>query len=84
VVGALKLHFPKQNPLGERASGYVSAILGAHLQVSEDQPVEPALCMVVDVSSGQVFNGPTATRQRLRQVDEGCVEIAGRWASIQP
>ncbi len=84
VVGALKLHFPKANPLGEGASGFVSAVLGAHLHASQGPAVDPALCMVVDVSSGQFFSGPAATRQRLRQVDEACVEIAGRWPSIQP
>jgi hypothetical protein len=84
IVGALKLHFPKQNPLGERASGYVSAALGAHLQETQEHPVAPALCAVVDVSSGQFFIGPTATSQRMRQVGEACTEIAGRWSSIQP
>lgn len=84
VVGAVKLHFPKQNPLGQDGSGYVSAVLGAHLQATRDDQVDPALCVVLDVSSGQFFGGPASTRQRLRQVDEGCIEIAGRWPSIQP
>jgi hypothetical protein len=28
--------------------------------------------------------GPTATRQRLKGVDDACDEIASRWPSIQP
>ncbi len=84
VIGALKLHFPKQNPLGAQASGYVSAAMVAHLQATQELPVEPTLCAVVDVSSGQFFAGPNATRQRLRTVDDGCAEIASRWPTIQP
>lgn len=84
VIGALKLHFPKANPLGARASGFVSAAMVAHLQATQADTVDPALCSVIDVSSAAFFQGPAATRQRLREVDEGCVEIASRWPSIQP
>lgn len=84
VVGGLKLHFPKANPLGPEASGFVSAAMAAHLQATQGDPVEPSLCGVVDVSSAQFFPGPTATRQRLRAVDDACTEIAARWPTIQP
>jgi hypothetical protein len=84
AIGALKLHFPKQNPLGERASGFVSAALVAHLQTTQGDAVDPALCGVLDVSSAAFFRGPTATRNRLRELDEGCGEILARWPTIQP
>ena len=84
VVGGLKLHFPKANPLGAQAASFVSAALAAHLQETQSDAVDPTLCSVVDVSSAAFFAGPSATRQRLRAVDDGCAEIAARWPTIQP
>lgn len=85
IVGAMKVHFPKTNPLGEKSAGYVSAALQAwsdvHLNAEGD--VSGPLCSVVDVGSQSFFPGVRATRQRMRDLEDACETIAALWPTIQ-
>lgn len=85
IVGAMKIHFPKTNPLNEQSAGYVSAALqawsDAHLNADGD--VSGPLCSVVDVGSQSFFPGVRATRQRTRDLEDACETIAALWPTIQ-
>lgn len=85
LVGAVKLHFPRTNPLNEQAAGYVSAVLqewcAVHMQ-DEGQASGP-LCCVADIGSETFYGGVRATRQRMRDIEEACETIAALWPTIQ-
>lgn len=50
-VGALKLHFPKTNPLSEEAAGYVSAIAARFCDayLADEGTADSQLCFVLDL-----------------------------------
>lgn len=86
LVGALKLHFPKTNPLNENSAGYVSAVLqewcATHLP-DNGAPHGP-LCFVVDVGSRCSHAGVRSTVRRMRDIQEACETIAALWPTLEP
>lgn len=84
VVAAMKIHFPKTNPLNEQAAGYVSAVLQEWAQVNlrDDGEVSGPMCSVLDVGSQTYFDGVRATRQRMRDLEDACETIAAIWPTI--
>lgn len=83
-VGALKIHFPKTNPLNQQAAGYVSAVLQewAQAHLSNEGQVSGNLCMVIDVGSQSFFEGVRATRRRMQDIQDACSTIAALWPTI--
>ena len=84
LVGAIKLHFPRTNPLDDTAAGYVSAVLQEWCQVhlaDEGTPNGP-LCFVIDVGSSNCYPGVRSTTQRMRDIREACETIAALWPTI--
>lgn len=84
AVGGIKLHFPKTNPLNASSAGFVSAMTYEFCSQHHAGQPSPKFCMVVDIASGTFFPGPPSTKARLKEVVAACVEIAGRWPTIQP
>jgi len=84
VVAAMKIHFPKTNPLNEQSAGYVSAVLQEWAQVNlrDDGEVSGPMCSVLDVGSQTYFDGVRATRQRMRDLEDACETIAALWPTI--
>jgi hypothetical protein len=84
-IGALKLHFPKTNPLYEDSAGYVSAVThrfcDAYL-VDEGSP-NSQLCYVIDGASATVYPGTKSTINRLKDVDAACEQIFNLWATVK-
>jgi hypothetical protein len=85
MVGALKLHFPKTNPLSEEAAGYVSAVLTRFCEyhLGDDGDVDSRLCCVLDLASSRFYPGVQSVRQRLRDVEAACDQIFNLWDSIK-
>jgi len=83
--GAIKLHFSKNFALSEDASAYVSAILNTYTHdfLMNDGAVSSSYCHVIDVGSRTIWPGVKAVRQRMKDVEEACAEIADRWKLIQ-
>lgn len=85
VVGALKLHFPKDDDraLGANGSQFVAVLL--HRWLSESggsrRPL-PELCLSVDVFRQSVHSAPRAQQRRLERIQDGCEEIAARWPRL--
>ncbi len=84
-VGAWKLHFSKTHPHTKESAGYVSAAMNEYCRLhlaGADDVVNPALCQVIDVASGTVFPGVKATKQRLKDIEAECHNIADLWPGI--
>lgn len=79
VVGALKLHFPKSNPLTTASGEYVATALKTFVQEGTENPIDHKLCIVVDVSSSSVISAPKAGKKRMIDIEAACQEIAAQW-----
>jgi hypothetical protein len=85
LIGALKLHFPKTNPLSEEAAGYVSAIAARFCDnyFADEGTADSRLCCVVDLASAKVYPGVKSTTKRLKDVDAACDQIFNLWDAIK-
>ena len=81
VVGALKLHFPKSNPLDKNSGEYVATALKAFLQEGTENTIDHKLCIVVDVPSSSVIPAPKAGKKRMIDIEAACEEIGAQWRS---
>lgn len=84
VVGCVKLHFSRSQPLNEKAAGYVATALRTHLEHNLSGPgaVHPQRCYVADIATRSVFHAPKANKRRLGDLGAACLEIRDRWASV--
>lgn len=79
VVGYIKLHFPKTNPLTTISGEFVATALKTFLQNDSPSPIDPKLCVVVDIPSATVFSAPKAGKKRMTDLEAACEEISDRW-----
>jgi len=86
IVGGIKLHFPKTEPLNEEQAGYVSAMMNAFCKDHLWKHGEPsgAHCIVIDLASATVYPGVKSTKARLKDVENACGQIAALWPGIAP
>lgn len=84
LVGGIKLHFPKTEPMDEEQANLVSAMMNAFCKdhLWKDGSPLPAHCMVVDLASGKVYPGIKSIKQRLKEVESACTQIASLWPGI--
>ena len=85
LVGALKLHFPKTNPLSEEAAGYVSAVASRFCECNlvDEGTVDSRLCFVLDLASARLYPGAQSVRQRLKDAEAACEQIFNLWDTIK-
>lgn len=77
-VGGAKFHFPVANRLTTEALRYAAAMLYAHHEHRGDSPRRDA-CIAVDVMAGEFESAPRAMKERMKNVEAACQEIAERW-----
>jgi len=84
LVGGIKLHFPKTEPLDEEQANLVSAMMNEFCrdQLWKDGAPLPAQCMVIDLASGNVYPGVKSIKQRLKEIGGACSQIASLWPGI--
>jgi hypothetical protein len=84
LVGAVKLHFPRNYSLHAESAGIVSAILQewCRIQFLGEAAAQGDMCCVIDVGSKKHFGGVKATAARLKDVDAVCQNIAALWPTI--
>jgi hypothetical protein len=84
LVGGIKLHFPKTEPLDEEQANFVSALMNAFCKdhLWKDGAPFPAHCMVIDLASGKVYPGIKSIKQRIKDVESACGQIASFWPGI--
>jgi hypothetical protein len=80
-IGAVKFHFPRTQRLSQGALQYAATLLFHYLQKQGDTP-QRRECIAVDVFSERYESAPTAMRDRLKDVEAACEEIAERWPAI--
>jgi hypothetical protein len=85
LIGALKLHFPKTNPLSEDSAGYVSAVSARYCEAffMDEGTADSRLCLVLDLASAKVYPGVKSTTKRLKDVDAACEQIFNLWDTIK-
>lgn len=79
LVGAIKLHFPKSNPLTTASGEYVATALRKFMQENNPNVIDHKLCVVVDVPSANVISAPKAGKKRMSDIEAACEEIDARW-----
>ncbi len=86
LIGAMKLHFPRNFALDEDAGGFVSAILQEYgrTYLTGDGEIHGPYCMVIDVGSKNVWPGVKATANRMKEIVANCRNIAALWPTIAP
>lgn len=85
IPGALKIHFPKTNPLNIQSAGYVSAVLQEWLRahMADEGEGFGSLCAVVDVGSQSFYEEVRSTRRRFHDIEDTCETIAVLWPTPQ-
>lgn len=78
LVGGIKLHFPKTEPLDEEQAAYITAMMHTFCQDHLWKHGQPhaAHCMVIDLASAKVYPGVKAIKQRMKDVANACGQIA--------
>ena len=79
LVGAVKIHFPKSNPLTTASGEYVATALKVFIQDGAKNQVDHKLCLVVDVPSSSVITAPKAGKKRMNDIEAACEEINSQW-----
>lgn len=84
VVGCVKLHFSRTQPLDGRSAAYVATALRAHLEQNLSSPgtVNPDRCYVVDIATRSILSAPKANKRRLGDLGAACEEIKDRWVGV--
>jgi hypothetical protein len=84
LVGGIKLHFPKTEPLDGEQADYISALMHSFCQdhLWKDGSPFPGHCMVIDLASAKVYPGVRSVKRRMKDVQGACTQIASLWPSI--
>jgi hypothetical protein len=84
LVGGIKLHFPKTEPLDQEQADYVSAMMHSFCQSHLWKHGQPfgGHCMVIDLASAKVYPGVKSVKQRLKDVGNACGQIAALWPGV--
>lgn len=83
--GALKIHIVKGRQLDDEAGVCAAAVLKQWVAdhfATEEEPVHPDYCMVLDVFAGQLWRAPKSAKRRMDRVAAACEEIALRWPTV--
>jgi hypothetical protein len=83
VVGGIKLHFPKTNPLSNDAGAYVGTLLAQYADKHLKGVADYRACAVIDVPQKKILWAPKPTKLRINALEAACSEIASVWPSIQ-
>lgn len=80
IVGCVKLHFPRINPLNNQSAEYVATAMRVYLEnIKENKKVDPKKCYVVDVPTKTVVTAPKAFKRKMNDIVAACEEINARW-----
>jgi hypothetical protein len=84
VVGCVKLHFSKSQPLDEKGGNYVATAMQTHLERNLSAPglVLSSRCYVVDIATRRIHTAPKARKRRLGDLAAACEEIKDRWEKL--
>lgn len=80
-VGAVFLYFNKSHPLSEVTGAYVAALIHKFVRdhLGDEGKADRSACQVIDVMQGEVYVAPKSFKNRLKDVEAACLEIAAVW-----
>jgi len=83
-VGALKLHFPVTNPLGQKAGKCVAALLFEYLSQMKnlDGTAKHSLCYSLDVPADQTYQASKDYKLLMKEVVASCKIYEAMWNSM--
>jgi len=80
-VGAVKLHFSRSAPLGAEELAYAATIVHECLSDKGYDPIK-ARCFSVDVFAQIIETVPRSVKDRVKNLEAACEEIAERWPKL--
>lgn len=80
-VGAIKLHFSRSAPLSAEGLQYAATLVHGCLVEGGDYPSK-GRCFSVDVFAQRGETVPRAVKDRMKNLEAACEEIAERWPSL--
>lgn len=86
VVGAVKIHLSKSNPLLDEGQRTVATVLRKYVEefvADEGEKVLNTICLSVDVFQKKCEPAPLAFKIRMGQIEVACEEIALWWNSVE-
>ncbi|WP_452030408.1 hypothetical protein [Azospirillum palustre] len=86
TVGGIKLHFPSSSALSVDCASYVSAGLQEYFRWfhSDDGSVDHRINFVIDIGGGVIHEGAKSVKQRMKDIEAACEQIATLWPNIKP
>ncbi|WP_188260839.1 hypothetical protein [Azospirillum tabaci] len=86
TIGGVKLHFPSSSSLTTDCAGYISAGLQEYFRWFhiDDGAVDHRISFVIDVGSGTIHEGAKSVKQRMKDIEAACEQIANLWPTITP
>jgi len=81
VIGAINLYFVKGVPLTDAAGAFVTTVLRQFVELAYQTEPQRQRCIFIDVFAGKIHTAPAAIKQRMKDLEAACEEIAGRWAN---
>ncbi len=83
-VGALKLHFPMSNPLGDKAGVCVASMMFRYLNQSSTLPSKPkhTLCYSLDVPANKAYKSSSGSKTVFANMEAACRQYAQLWHAI--
>lgn len=85
LAGAVKLYLSKLFPFDEKASEYAGTVVHQYAHEvlgSAAAKIDPKNCYVIDIFARRVHVAPRTFKQRRKDVEAACEEIAQRWPSF--
>lgn len=79
VIGAVKLHFSKSNPLSAKSREYAATALRVYLAEAGHASVDHSKCFVVDIPTQQASHAAKAYKRKMNDIEAACEEIVARW-----
>lgn len=80
-IGAMKLYFSKNKPIGEERARYAGTVLHQFLEEYYSHLGVPDYrsCLVVDIFAGKLFAAPRTYKRRRQDIEAACLEIGLMW-----
>lgn len=83
IVGAIKTHFGKSNPLSEEVRYDIALMVKLSLQKKyEEININPKLCISLDVPTQKYSGSKSAVKRRLEHLESTALEISALWDVI--
>ena len=82
-VGAIKLHFSKNNRLDIESGSYVATMLRMYLEGKyPNTKVNLKYCVAIDVFDSKAFYAPSSWKMRKKHLIDACEEIKLMWPHL--